>query len=535
MDSETYTQYTLRVEAAVNMYINSRKVNNLDQLKQLLIADKKEQADVLEVETEKLAATSEEEAQKEQALEAPEKGKTVRGEVDGADYQGDLSPQEKFLRLQRKSDSLLQEWLLASQGKGGYFVLDNLLFHKEKVGGIEVTQLVLPLEKRLEVMKRAHETPFGGHMAAKKTCDRVRRKKQSKFLLTSNAKGEEVPVVVCRGWFDTCEYCDKRFCNWLPVDEEVYEKIPLKPGVCMVALKSKGITEVVSIILDHTDIQLQSTQTIDIIKEQLSNRKSKASKSEIIVRWFCSKRIDDKEVIALCAHWFNNAVLPRFLEQWPGANLLETSNFLVFSKNLQKWCHPTKDPVWKKSKELHKKTVEVIKKCDWRAPCDICDRTFRKWTPFSKVYSDNLIPECFGIYMLSAVSGQDREVVRIDFFTKASIQIQLNSLQQYVKCNIFRCGPLRNTTAEIRWTTLKDDKSDEACHLYAHWLNVGEFPRNNSAFPVETLLAKNHNFVVRARDKKWCTITSSLRSSKPTKMKEKKALVNAMEYLYDDV
>lgn len=63
---------------------------------------------------------------------------------------------------------------LAKEGKGGFFIRDHLLFHKDKILGERVSQLVLPQCRREEVLKLAHSSVFGGHMGAKKTTERIR-------------------------------------------------------------------------------------------------------------------------------------------------------------------------------------------------------------------------------------------------------------------------------------------------------------------------------------------------------------------------
>jgi len=58
-------------------------------------------------------------------------------------------------------------WKMAKEGKGGFVILNDVLYHKDKVEGQLVSQLCLPQSKRVKVLKLAHDTVFGGHMGEK--------------------------------------------------------------------------------------------------------------------------------------------------------------------------------------------------------------------------------------------------------------------------------------------------------------------------------------------------------------------------------
>jgi len=62
---------------------------------------------------------------------------------------------------------LAQRWSLAERDKAGYFVKDGILFRHQKLYGFDYEQLVLPFNRRAEVMKMAHDTA-GCHLGAKK-------------------------------------------------------------------------------------------------------------------------------------------------------------------------------------------------------------------------------------------------------------------------------------------------------------------------------------------------------------------------------
>ena len=69
---------------------------------------------------------------------------------------------------QRTDKSLAQCWSLAERDKAGYFVKDGILYRHQKLYGFDYEQLVLPVNRRAEVMKMAHDTD-GCHLGAKKT------------------------------------------------------------------------------------------------------------------------------------------------------------------------------------------------------------------------------------------------------------------------------------------------------------------------------------------------------------------------------
>ncbi|GBM16871.1 hypothetical protein AVEN_272105-1, partial [Araneus ventricosus] len=71
----------------------------------------------------------------------------------------------------------------------------------------------------------------------------------------STKKEVEDPVAPCQGWVDPCEFCDKRFGNWMDANEENIAKIPTKSGIFMIGLSHKNTVEVVDIVLDTTDLQ----------------------------------------------------------------------------------------------------------------------------------------------------------------------------------------------------------------------------------------------------------------------------------------
>ncbi|XP_054724668.1 uncharacterized protein LOC129234653 [Uloborus diversus] len=353
----------------------------------------------------------------------------------------------------------------------------------------------------------------------------------------SKVKGtDESPVAPCRGWVEDCEFCDKRFTAWVAFDEEVMDKIPDKPGAFMIALKNKNETEVVMLLLNMINVQPQAHESIEAIKEQIADKRSKSSKATIMLRWMVMKKGDDKDVCVLCAHWHNNGVLPKFMTKWPGLDMLKRSTNLVFSDALQKWCYPKKNPTWRKPKPPSSKVVEVVEKCDWFQSCEMCESTFSAWKTVSDVVRNDLAPNEFGIFVVSVLCGKKREVVYIAYDEK-DIKVNLKStiksrhgwIETIAKNKKF---VNQNPKMQVRWALLKDVDTDNCCFLYAHWLNVDTQPMLSVSRPGEEILAKNKHFVKRENDKKWCYEIETLKIPKFSKAKNKKYLLQEMEDMY---
>ena len=64
-------------------------------------------------------------------------------------------------------------WSLADRHKAGYYVRDGVLYRNYKYLGQDYEQLVLPVNRRSEVMKLAHEI-YASHLGAKKTKERIK-------------------------------------------------------------------------------------------------------------------------------------------------------------------------------------------------------------------------------------------------------------------------------------------------------------------------------------------------------------------------
>ncbi|GBM57634.1 Gypsy retrotransposon integrase-like protein 1 [Araneus ventricosus] len=108
----------------------------------------------------------------------PEESSILCAEVEGDDGVEEkvsyMSESSKLIDEQKKCESLEEVRKFARRGKGDFLVIDGLLFHREKMLGDAITQLVLPLSRRAQVLRLAHESVFGSHMGVKKTKERIR-------------------------------------------------------------------------------------------------------------------------------------------------------------------------------------------------------------------------------------------------------------------------------------------------------------------------------------------------------------------------
>ncbi|GFS76352.1 uncharacterized protein NPIL_194161 [Nephila pilipes] len=351
----------------------------------------------------------------------------------------------------------------------------------------------------------------------------------------SEKKENDVPVAPCQGWADPCEFCDKRFGKWVESNEENIPKIPTKPGIFLVGLKNKNSTQIVDIIIDEHDIQKQAYNSIDRISERVADKKSKITKSVVLFKWMTFQQKTDKDVISLCAHWYNNGVLPKYLNSWPGLNILQQTDSLMFSNDLQKWCYPKKEAFWRKPKSMPMKTVEVVKGCDWTQSCEVCEAYFGKWKSLEDIFVKDQAPNTSGILMIALSYGKVREVLHI-CFEGENIKINIkDSIEKYYRDNKrlshwkYEQHRDKNPVFEVRWMEIKERvKSENCCFLFAHWLNAASNPLICS-LPGEKVLEKKERFLIRNQDKKWCYEIEFYKQFKSSKSKVKKNVRNELQ------
>jgi len=118
----------------------------------------------------------------------------------------------EILGRDQKSDrSLIHCWSLADRHKAGYYVRDGVLYHNYKYLGQEYEQLVLPVNRRQEVMRLAHEI-YAGHLGAKKTKERI------KLSFTWPTIALDVQKAC-----ESCHQCQKKR------RVTVYDRVPITP------------------------------------------------------------------------------------------------------------------------------------------------------------------------------------------------------------------------------------------------------------------------------------------------------------------
>ncbi|GFW12186.1 retrovirus-related Pol polyprotein from transposon opus [Trichonephila clavipes] len=81
---------------------------------------------------------------------------------------------DSFCSEQECGAELALVWKHAMEGKGNYYEVDGYLFHRDKILGESIGQLVIPKCRRIEVLKLAHTSVFSSHMVPKKTLGRIK-------------------------------------------------------------------------------------------------------------------------------------------------------------------------------------------------------------------------------------------------------------------------------------------------------------------------------------------------------------------------
>ncbi|GFX81824.1 retrovirus-related Pol polyprotein from transposon opus [Trichonephila clavipes] len=80
---------------------------------------------------------------------------------------------DSFRSEQKCCAELALVWKQAKEGKGKYYEVDGYLFHRDKILGESIGQLVIPKCRRMEVLRLAHTSVFSSHMGPKKTLERI--------------------------------------------------------------------------------------------------------------------------------------------------------------------------------------------------------------------------------------------------------------------------------------------------------------------------------------------------------------------------
>ncbi|GFW68542.1 retrovirus-related Pol polyprotein from transposon opus [Trichonephila clavipes] len=80
---------------------------------------------------------------------------------------------DSFRSEQECCAELALVWKHAKEGKGNYYEVDGYLFHRDKILGESIGQLVIPKCRGTEVLRLAHTSVFSSHMGPKKTIERI--------------------------------------------------------------------------------------------------------------------------------------------------------------------------------------------------------------------------------------------------------------------------------------------------------------------------------------------------------------------------
>lgn len=87
---------------------------------------------------------------------------------------GTMSDSQKFREEQIIDPSLSACWEDAKNHKKGFSIIDDFLYHTDRILGEKVKQLVVPKDRRKQILNLAHSSLWGGHLRKKKTADRIR-------------------------------------------------------------------------------------------------------------------------------------------------------------------------------------------------------------------------------------------------------------------------------------------------------------------------------------------------------------------------
>ncbi|GBN10120.1 hypothetical protein AVEN_214032-1 [Araneus ventricosus] len=95
---------------------------------------------------------------------------TMGGEETAETSRGSMLA-DNFRFEQEQCTELAMAWKHAKKGKGNYYEVDGYLFHREKILGDSIGQLVIPKCRRNEVLKLAHTSVFSSHMGPKRALE----------------------------------------------------------------------------------------------------------------------------------------------------------------------------------------------------------------------------------------------------------------------------------------------------------------------------------------------------------------------------
>ncbi|GFT35436.1 CCHC-type domain-containing protein [Trichonephila clavipes] len=98
---------------------------------------------------------------------------TKDGEVT-AEMDKESMVADSFSSEQECCAELALAWKHAKKGKGNFYEVNGYLFHRDKILGESIGQLVIPKCRRTEVLRLAHYSVFRSQMGPKKTLERIK-------------------------------------------------------------------------------------------------------------------------------------------------------------------------------------------------------------------------------------------------------------------------------------------------------------------------------------------------------------------------
>jgi len=99
---------------------------------------------------------------------------SVTDDIDQLLVNDVASSNEQLIKVQHDDPTLASCWEMAKVNKGNYVPDLGILYHYDQVLGQKVCQLCVPEYKRNAILQLAHDSVFGGHLAERKTRERVR-------------------------------------------------------------------------------------------------------------------------------------------------------------------------------------------------------------------------------------------------------------------------------------------------------------------------------------------------------------------------
>jgi len=125
-----------------------------------------------------------------------------------------LFPSDKLADEQKNDNSVSGAFKLARKNKGGYFLQNNLRYHRAKLLEQTVERLVVPCDRRKNILDLAHNL-VGGHIGIRRTKDKI-----ALSFMWPNLTNDVIDY--CR----TCEICQRR--------ARITCKVPIQGGVVSV-------------------------------------------------------------------------------------------------------------------------------------------------------------------------------------------------------------------------------------------------------------------------------------------------------------